>query len=242
MRTLLLCLLLAAPASAAPAATTTSRHDDTRFDTTVQFLTVPQLAHLAVTGNLSLSERISADLGGWNVLRTDTPDVLKRGGWLGTRVKLVETDAIRFDAAFRAFGYQPAEDASFQGGLGLQAATTIKALGWLDVRPDFELTWLGTAWTARAANELRFSVDDAWRISLAGGAQAWVRDGAVLVAPAVSAAGGYRARFSAFDLELAAGIAFAKDASFLTLHPMQLKPATELQPWAFASFTLVPHP
>lgn len=240
MRTTLLLFVLATTSALAaePAATATQR-TDLRAESSVAFLSVPQLAHLALDGHLALSNRIIADLGGWNVFRTDHPEVLKRGGWLGTRIKLIETDAILFEGGFRAIGYQPEEDASFQGGLGIVAATTIKTTDWLEVRPEFELSWLGGVWTSRAANELRFRIGN-WRIDAVGGAQAWVRDGGVIVAPALSVLGGYRATFDTFDLDLGAGIAASKDASFLTGHPMQLKPSAELQPWAFVRFALIP--
>jgi hypothetical protein len=100
MNALLVTLMLAA----APSLEVTSAPSE-RAPLEVGVASVPQLGLLSVDGRVGLSDRVTLDLGGWNVFARDTGAFL-RGGALGGTVTALRTDVLSMRAGLRVFGAQ----------------------------------------------------------------------------------------------------------------------------------------
>ncbi|GMU62543.1 MAG: hypothetical protein AMXMBFR34_43060 [Myxococcaceae bacterium] len=204
----------------------------------VAVYSAPQLGHLAVDGRLALGTRIQVELGGWNLFDDDRAGTFLRGGWLGVRGRLWQSDGVSIDVAGRALAGQEQGTNDAVAGLWAQTASRIRVLRWFSVLPDLELSWLGPLFQARFANEFRLFTGD-WRLGGLGGAQLWVRDGLVTVAPMVEVTVGWRKHFAPFDLDASAGMALARDPSAILGHPVFRDVQGELGPWAFVRLAFV---
>jgi hypothetical protein len=189
---------------------------------------VPQLGLARAEGRLGLG-RAGLELGGWSVFLDDT-GAIRRGGWLGGRFLALDADAVDIAASVRAYMAQPDPNVAAIAGLGGVAESEIDVFPWLSLRPTFDFIWLGPLVTARLANELLLRSGD-WRIGLCGGAQLWARDSAVIAAFGASLSLGWRLELPATAVELVAGLALARDPSFLLRQPVLSAPREELGLW-----------
>lgn len=241
MRTLLLTPLFAASlALAEPTSVTApSLASAPRVtENSVTLFSAPQVGHLGVDGRIAFGARLQVELGGWNLFDDARAGTFLRGGWLGVRGRVWQSDSIAIDVAGRALASQEQGTNTAMAGLWAASGSQIRVFRWFSVLPDFETSWLGGLYQARVSNEFRFEAGD-WRLGGHGGAQLWVRDGVVTVAPLAELSLGWRHHFRAVDLQAGAGLAMTRDPSAVLAHPLLVTPEGALQPWAFVRFGVV---
>ncbi|MEW6434711.1 MAG: hypothetical protein AB1730_24700 [Myxococcota bacterium] len=239
MRHLILGVLLAASTALAQDVSGTAASAPPRAsENAAALLSAPQLGHLAVDGRIAFLPRLQLELGGWNLFDESWSGTFLRGGWLGVRFRAFETDGITIDVAARGLAGQEQDSKQAVGGAWLASATAIRVFRWFSVLPDFEGWWLGRLVQLRAANEFRFSAGD-WRLSGHGGAQIWVKDGDVRVAPVAELSVGWRRRFRPFDVDISGGLALTRDPSALLGHPVFRDVRDAMTPWGFVRLGFV---
>ncbi|MEW5738616.1 MAG: hypothetical protein AB1938_06795 [Myxococcota bacterium] len=207
-------------------------------ETLAAVYSAPQLGHLAVDGRIALGTRIQIELGGWNLFDDGRADTFLRGAWLGVRGRVWQSDGVSIDVAGRALAGQEQGTNDAVAGLWVASGSKIRVTRWFSVLPDCELSWMGSLFQARMANEFRFFAGD-WRLGGHGGAHLWVRDGLVTVAPTAELSVGWRKHFAPFDLDASAGMALARDPSAILGHPLFREVQGELKPWAFVRLAFV---
>ena len=202
----------------------------------------PQLGHVATGGLVKASERFGVEVGGWNVFGTDdaAKSAFLRGGWAGVRMTALDAPRLKMTAWVRGVGVQPASDVKFTGGFSVGATTVLTLFSWLTLVPEFDFTWLNVLTQARLVVAYRFVVGE-WALDARGGAQLWLKDGAISVAPLVELGVAWSHSFAALDLGLTGGLALTRDGAALVGHPLMQRPQDSLMPWAFLRVSVAPH-
>lgn len=224
----LVALLLSLGAAPMPEVESTTEPSGSTISSGLRVSGVPQLGLARAEGRLGLG-RAGLELGGWSVFLDDT-GAIRRGGWLGGRFLALDADAVDISASVRVYMAQPDPGVAAIAGLGGLAESEIDVFPWLSLRPAFDFIWLGPLVTARLANELLLRSGD-WRIGLCGGAQLWAKDSAVIASFGASLSLGWRLELPATAVELVAGLALARDPSFLLRQPVLSTPRDELGLW-----------
>lgn len=239
MKPVFLATVLAASLAFAQAATVSATGAPPRAsENAASLLSAPQLGHLAVDGRVALLPRLQLELGGWNLFASDFPGSYVRGAWLGVRFRAFETDGISIDVAARGLAGQEQDSQQGVGGAWLASASHIRVFRWFSVRPDFEGSWLGRLVQARVANEFRFTAGD-WHLGAHGGAQLWLKDGDVTVAPMAELSVGWRKHFAPLDVDVGGGLALTRDPSAVVGHPVFRDVHGAVAPWGFVRIGFV---
>lgn len=244
MKTLSLLLLalptvaIAEPPLPAADAQLTQRHHDDAREVRGQVSSAPQVRSLCAGVSVDVTRRVALDLGGWTSLDTAQPTWL-RGGWLGARLLVLDLPSIEMIARARALLTQPTDAASPAAGVSADAHTTLRFLPWLSLVPEFELTWLQALSQSRLSVAYRFH-SGTWTVDALVGAQGWLRNEELTVAPVAALSLDWSGRFDHLDVGIGGGVALARDGSFLVGHPLMLAPTEAIQPWLFARVSVTP--
>lgn len=231
-------LLTASLAFAQAATVSAPATRETASENSASLLSAPQLAHLAVDGRVALLPRLQLELGGWNLFDNPYQGTYLRGAWLGLRFRAFETDGISIDVAARGLAGQEQDSKLGVGGAWLASTSRIRVFRWLTVMPDFEGSWLGHLVQGRAANEFRFTAGN-WRLGVHGGAQVWIKDGDVTVAPMAELSVGWRKHFAPLDVDVSGGLALTRDPSAVVGHPVFRDVPNAIAPWGFVRLGFV---